>query len=154
MTEPTKSLGECVRDGMNYLEQGRFDEALREFRERNPDENSLISYGIATAFFRKALKEGSLDLAAVNEVIMLYEKSLVQRDGESSTYFMAAYAYEARAGFLAAQNKSLPEVLAALTKAHGYFETSCRISPHFRTLCGNVIPTLKEKIEELRQHYS
>jgi len=51
MTEPTKSLGECVRDGVNYLEQGRFDEALREFRERNPDENSLISYGIATAFF-------------------------------------------------------------------------------------------------------
>ena len=151
MTEPTKSLADCVRDGMHYLEQERFDEALQNFRQRETSETYLIPYGIATALFRRGMKQDTLFVPAIDEILSLYGQAIAMDPHEPSPYLMAGYAYIKKAGLMYELLEKTRELdffvasVTALDNAEKYLTKAGEFNPYFRREVETLLPTIAEK---------
>lgn len=156
-TEPTKSLADCVTDGMRYLNEGRYDAALEELGKRREEENCLIPYGKATALFLKHKDSGTLDLRTIDQIVDLYKKVMREEPSMPDAYYMAGYALIAKVALMAKKQnkhqtkKGVEEMYATLMQSERYFEIAVRICPNFEEGIRESLATLRRKKEEARR---
>lgn len=153
----TKSLFECVRDGMKFLEERRYDLALGEFERRDTAETYLIPYGIATALFRRGTDNNDLTLDSICGVTTLYEQAISMGPEEPSPYLMAGHAYIKQASLFHAEFQQqrdvrfLPYILGALDKAERYLIKAGEFNNYFKREADALLSLLAEKRAEAKK---
>ena len=85
--------------GFELLERHCYDKAKLYFQERL-DADYLAYYGFATALFRKGVDIKIMGISEIDEVIRLYQKSLMLNPQFADSYLMLGMVYEKKSGMV------------------------------------------------------
>ena len=141
------TLAKCIAEGMKFLRAGAYDQSLEIFRTRDPEEHWFLSYGTATALFKKHTSQDSMDLGNIEEVLGLYNIAINQEPNMADTYLMAGLAYMKKVSLQSAARHSRHQLLDSLHQAESNLIKAAELNSHYEV--EEDLKVIKKRREEL-----
>ena len=95
-----KMIEEKLKNGFELLKKKQYDPAISLFEELVRQDGYQAKYGLATALFRKKSDTNILDHDSIDQIIDLYQESLMEKPDFADAYLMLGHAYMKKAFIL------------------------------------------------------